>query len=78
MRRTKSGFGMKDLDTLYQSFGFVFREGRDRFYFHPRHKHLCAIVARHTELAKGYISHAVHVIDELKRLEEEDAATNSK
>ncbi len=73
MRRTKSGFGARDLDALYQSFGFVYREGRDRFWYHPKYRHLFANVARYKHLAKGYVAHAVRIIDQLKELEARDA-----
>ncbi len=72
MRRTKSGFGYRELDALYASFGFKYREGRDRFWFHPKYRQLWANVARHKELAKGYVAHAVQIIDQLKELEAQD------
>lgn len=72
MRRSKSGFGSKDLDALYASFGFKYREGRDRFWYHPKYPWLWANVARHNELAKGYVAHAVKIIDQLKELEGRD------
>ncbi|MBI3734626.1 MAG: hypothetical protein HY259_14405 [Chloroflexi bacterium] len=72
MRVTKSGFGQKDFQTLYLYFGFHYREGRDRLYFHPRYRELVAQVGRHNKLAKGYAAHAVKLIDRLKELEAED------
>jgi hypothetical protein len=71
MRATKSGWGQKDFQQLYISYGFDFREGRDRFYFHPKYPQLYAPVGRHNSLAKGYAAHAVRIIDRLKQLEEE-------
>lgn len=74
MRATKSGWGPDDLETLYLSFGFHYREGGShRIYFHPRHPELYATVARHRKLAKGYVDYAVKLIDRLKRMEEENA-----
>ncbi len=78
MRRSKSGFGCRDLDALYGSFGFKYREGRDRFWYHPKYPRLCANVARHNQLAKGYVAHAVRIIDQLKRLEAQDEQERSK
>lgn len=70
MRASKSGWGQKDFESLYEGFNFQFREGsRHRFYFHPKYPQLYAVVARHDKLAKGYASDAVKLIDQLKRLE---------
>ena len=73
MRVSKSGWGDRDLESLYLGFGFQFREGgKHRFYFHPKYPQLYATVARHNPLAKGYISKAVKIIDQLKQLEGSD------
>lgn len=70
MRASKSGWGEQDLEKLYLGFGFQFREGANhRFYFHPKHPELYTTVARHKSLAKGYISTAVKIIDQLRELE---------
>ena len=70
MRASKSGWGEKDLETLYLGFGFQFREGSNhRLYFHPKYPKLFATVARHRSLAKGYISTAVKLIDKLNEME---------
>jgi len=78
MRRTKEGWGQKDFETLYLGFGFEYREGRDRVYIHRKYRHLRAIVARHNQLATGYATTAVRLIDELKRLEVEDERRSEK
>lgn len=66
MQATKAGFGAKDLYTVYEGFGFDYREGGDRIYFHPDHPDLdLATVARHTSLAKGYPATAVKRIKAL-------------
>lgn len=79
MRASKAGWRQKDVETLYLSFGFKFREGsKHRFYFHPRYPQLYATVARHDPLAKGYISTAVRLIDELRQLEVESGQASGK
>jgi hypothetical protein len=70
MRVSKSGWGEKDLESLYLGFGFQLREGRrHRFYFHPKYPQLYATVARHSSLAIGYVATAVKLIDRLKEME---------
>lgn len=70
MRASKSGWGEKDLESLYVGFGFQYQEGgKHRLYSHPKYPELYATVGRHKSLAKGYISTAVKLIDRLKELE---------
>ena len=70
MQATKAGFGAQDLYTVYEGFGFLYREGGDRIYYHPDHPDMqLAAVGRHKSLAKGYPSTAVKRIGELIRRE---------
>lgn len=70
MRATKSGWGERDLESLYLGFGFQFNEGsKHRLYFHPKYPELYTTVARHNSLAKGYAEKAVKLIDRLKKME---------
>ena len=72
MRASRAGWGQADLEALYLGFGFEFREGKQhRFYFHPNHPELFATVARHSPLAKGYITHAIRLIEWLMQLEDQ-------
>ena len=71
MRASKAGWSQADLEALYLGFGFGFREGkRHRLYFHPKHPQLFATVARHSPLAKGYVTHAIGLIERLMQLED--------
>ena len=73
MRKSKSGWGAKDLDSLYSGFGFDFREGKGhRLYRHPDYSQLTATVARHNDLPVGYVDTAVKLIDQLKELESQN------
>lgn len=71
MQRTKSGWGQKDLEQLYLSFGFDKREGGNHtIYTHPAAPAvLRATVARHNSLATGYIQTAIKLIRHLKSIE---------
>ncbi len=70
MRATKSGWKAKDLHKLYLGFGFNYREGgKHIFYAHPQHPELYTTVTRSRTLAKGYITTAIKLIDQLKMLE---------
>lgn len=55
---------MRDLDRLYLGFGFERVEGgKHVLYIHPKYHDLRATVTRSTSIPKGYVSHAVQLID---------------
>ncbi len=64
MMRSKSGWGPKDLERLYLSYGFEKREGaKHTVYSHPADPLLLrATVARHSTLPIGYIQTAIRLI----------------
>lgn len=65
---SKKGWKLKDLESLYLSFGFEKIEGGKHILFiHPIHKELRATVTRHGDLAIGYLQHAQKIIDELQK-----------
>lgn len=77
MRASKAGWGSRDLDRLYTTFGFDTREGgKHTVYWHPDHPTLRATVGRHRSLAKGYITTAIRLIDRLKAIGGNDAPQN--
>ena len=77
MRASKADWSEKDIETLLVSFGFQFREGgKHRFFYHPKYPQLYMTVARHSHLAKGYVSTAVRLIDQLKELEIQNGRRN--
>lgn len=68
MSDSRAGWGEDDYHSLYTGFGFSYREGRDRVYFHRDHPDLPpAPVGRHRVLSKSYADTALqrinHVID---------------
>ncbi len=73
MRRSAANWARHDLDTLYIGYGFKIRIGKKHdVASHPEFPQLRATLSRHPEdLAKGYISHAVKLIDRLQVLERE-------
>lgn len=71
-RNTTAGWQTSDLVKLYKSFGFEFREGRDIVAVHPEFKELRASISRSSSnLANGYIRHAVKTIERLLELQGE-------
>lgn len=72
MLRTKNGWGQRDLEQLYLSFGFDRREGANHtVYSHSADPRvLRATVARHGSLATGYIQTAIKLIRHLKSLQD--------
>ena len=73
MRQSAANWARHDLDTLYIGYGFKIRTGKKHdVASHPEFPQLRATLPRHTKnLAKGYISHAVKLIDQLQVLERE-------
>ena len=66
MRRSKAGWKRKDIDALYEGFGFIITHGKSHDKVkHPDFPHLRDILTRRNELAKFYISNAVKLVDEL-------------
>jgi hypothetical protein len=71
MQQSTDGWRRTDLDRLYHGFGFELRHGgKHDVVKHPRHPELRATLPRHTDIAKGYVSFAVHLIERLKQLEQ--------
>lgn len=72
MRRSKAGWKFNDIERLYISFGFEKHEGVNHTLFiHPDFLELRASVARHRNLAIGYIQYAIKLIEKLKKLKGE-------
>lgn len=75
MSASKDGWGWRDLDRIYLSYGFTKRQGsKHTVYSHPTHRQLRATVARHRSLPKGYITTALRLINELEQLQKTDEA----
>ena len=71
MQRSAANWARHDLDTLYIGYGFKIRIGKKHdVASHPEFPQLRATLPRHpVDLAKGYISHAVKLINLLQVLE---------
>jgi hypothetical protein len=69
MKETKSGWGEKDIETVYVGYGFTYRDGsKHRIYSHPLFKQLRTTVSRQTSLPPGYAVDAVKLITEAMEL----------
>ena len=76
MRQSKHGWTFDDLETLYEGFGFTYRDkGKHRVYTHPTYPTLIATVTRHRKLAVGYIQTAVKLVDQVLVLEQEQGGS---
>lgn len=68
MRRSLDGWGQDDLRTLYKGFGFEIDHGGSHdIAIHPEYPDLRGNIPRHNHLAKGFINHAIKIIDDLKK-----------
>ena len=65
MRRTKSGWGEKEVHTLLTGFGFTSREGKHRVYNHSRYQDLTVIVPRKKEQRNYMVAKVLRTIDEI-------------
>lgn len=73
MRATKHGWTADDLESLYEGFGFTYRDrGKHRVYSHPAYPALIATVARGNKLPVGYVQFALKLLDRLDDLQQED------
>lgn len=72
MRRSKTGWKRKDIDTLYLGFGFTITPGKKhdivRHPEFPQARALRDVLPRHRDIAKGYVEDAAKRVDELLRL----------
>jgi hypothetical protein len=73
-RVAKGGWRQRDLERLYRAFGFESEDGKKHIKFwHPKHPHLYATVTKSSgELPTGYVTKAVHLIDEAVVLERQE------
>jgi hypothetical protein len=71
MRKSPSGWKRKDLDRLYEGFGFVITPGAKHDIVRHPDLNERAVIPRHTNVNKRYIQHAVALIDKLQALENE-------
>lgn len=73
MQATKAGWTADDLDSLYEGFGFTYRDGgKHRVYSHPTYPTLIATVKRGNKLPVGYVQVALKLLDRLDELKQEN------
>jgi hypothetical protein len=71
MRASKANWKRHDLVTLYNGFGFVIQSGSNHdLVSHPDFPQLVTSLPRHTKIAKYVVAQAVKMVDELRRLQE--------
>ena len=69
MQNTKAGWKPRDLERLYDSFGFEKREGaKHTRYQHPSFPWLIATVPRHKSISPRYVGTAIRLVGEYKKL----------
>lgn len=68
MRNSPSGWGQKDFERLLAGFGFEWKEGKHRIYYHREFPLLVISVPRHNKLKDWVARDAVKLVDELIEL----------
>ena len=77
MRHSKANWKKRDLEALYDSFGFEIRHGKSHdIVVHRVYKTLRTTLPRHSEVLKSYVAIAVKLVDKLLVLQKE--AENAK
>jgi len=64
MRRSKSGWKRKDIESLYEGFGFVLHHGaKHDYYLHPDYPKLRDTLKRSRTVSEYNVRKAVRLID---------------
>lgn len=73
MRQSKEGWTRKELNSLYEGFGFKIRHGSSHdVATHPDYPQLRETLPRHRKVPSYLIRNAVKLIDRLIKLQEAD------
>lgn len=79
MRRSKSGWKRKDLDALYESYGFEIQHRSNHDVArHPDYPQFRPTLPRHKKLGKYLITQAIKTIDKLIKLQQEEEEAKKK
>jgi hypothetical protein len=72
MRRSKSKWKRKDLEALYEGYGFIVesRAKHDKVW-HPEYPQLYTFLPRHTKIAVYLVDTAVKLVDRLNQLRQQ-------
>jgi hypothetical protein len=72
MRVSKKNWKRRDLETLYEGFGFIIESSRGPHdkVVHPDYRMLITSLPRHRELAVYLVDEAIRMIEKLKILEQ--------
>jgi hypothetical protein len=72
MRRSKSNWKRRDLETLYLGFGFEIRHGsKHDIVSHAVYRELRTTLPRHGEVLKTYVNIAVKLADRVLELDQQ-------
>lgn len=71
MRRSASGWKRRDLESLYEGFGFVLKHGRKHdYYSHPKYPQLRDTLKRSRTVSDYSVRNAIRLIDMLIAMQE--------
>lgn len=73
MRRSKSGWKRRDLESLYEGYGFVLYHGRRHDYYqHPEYPRLRDTLKRSRTVSEYSVRNAIKLIEELEKYKAND------
>lgn len=72
MRRSKNNWTRKDLEALYEEYGFRIRRGaKHDIAINRKYPQLRGTLPNHKSFAKGYVVSAVRLVERLQEMETE-------
>jgi hypothetical protein len=83
MKRSKSGWKRVDIDSVYESNGFIITgkkgggSNHDKVY-HPDYPQLITYLPRHNPVGEAYVSELIKKINQLKALQAQDEKAESE
>lgn len=72
MKASPNNWKRRDLDTLYEGFGFIITHGKSHdIVKHPQFLELRTTLPRHNKIAKIYVKIAIELVERVKSMERE-------
>ena len=75
LRLSQDNCTRHDLEVIYEANGFEIRRGNHDIAKHTKYKYLRGTLPNHKSFAKGYVTTALKLIDEARRLQSIEGGT---
>lgn len=79
LRASQDNCTRHDLEVIYEANGFKIRRGaKHDIAKHTEYKHLRGTLPNHKSFAKGYVTTAIKLVDEVRRLQRQEGGKNER